>query len=76
MEEEKRASVPYFIHEGAMARMERIIRILAMLLVAALIIFVINNVVWMKYVEKQTAQTVVEEVADAGLYQQSDPGID
>ena len=75
MPEDNKASVPYFIHEGAMARMERIIRILAGLLVAALIIFVINNIVWMKYVEKQLTETAIEVVAD-GVYQQPDKTTD
>ena len=75
-ENENQASVPYFIHEGAMARMERIIRILAGLLVAALIIFVINNIVWMKYVEHQRAETVIEGVVADGVYQQPDPVTD
>lgn len=76
-EKENRASVSYFIYEGAMARMERIIRILAYLLVAALVIFVINNVVWMKYVERQKAEAQVEEViTDAGIYKYPDSGSD
>jgi len=74
-ENDKQASVPYFIHEGAMARMERIIRILAALLVASLIIFVINNIVWMRYVEKQRAEAAIEVVAD-GIYQQPDTTTD
>lgn len=69
--EEKQASVPYFIHEGAMARMERIVKILACLLVASLIIFVVNNVVWMKYVERQRAEYEIAEVQD-GVHEQSD----
>ena len=75
-EEEKQASVPYFIHEGMMTKMYRIIKILAWLLVAALVIFVINNVIWMNYVERQRAEHAIEEVADAGVYQQPDQGTD
>lgn len=75
-EEEKQASVPYFIHEGMMTKMYRIIKILAWLLVAALVIFVINNVIWMGYVERQRAEYAIEEVADAGVYQQPDQGTD
>lgn len=75
-EEEKQASVPYFIHEGMMTKMYRIIKILAWLLVAALAIFVINNVIWMGYVERQRAEYAIEEVADAGVYQQPDQGTD
>lgn len=75
MEEEKQAHVSYFVYEGAMARMERIIKILAALLVAALIIFVVNNVVWMKYVERTRAEYEISEVQD-GVHQQSNQGAD
>jgi len=75
--DDKQASVPYFVHEGAMARMERIIKILAWLLVAALIIFVINNIIWMEYVERQRQETTIEEVVDAtGVYEQSNQTTD
>ena len=67
MEEEKQAVVPYFIHEGQMARMERITKRLTVTIVAvlavALIMFVINNVIWLRY---------VKEVSNAGVYEQSD----
>lgn len=74
-ENEKQAQVSYFVYEGAMARMERIIKILAALLVASLIIFVINNVIWMKYSERLRAEYAITEVQD-GVYQQSDPASD
>ena len=78
-EKEKQASVPYFIHEGQMARMERIIHKLSLTIVAvlavALILFVVNNVIWLHYVERtQTHEQV--EVADAGVYEQPDTGAD
>lgn len=72
--EKEQASVPFFVHEGMMTRMYRIIRILALLLVAALVIFVLNNIVWMKYVERQRAEMTVEEPYAAGVYEQSDTG--
>lgn len=75
-EEEKQASVSYFVHEGMMTKMYKIIKILSWLLVAALVIFVINNVIWMGYVERQRAEYAIEEVADAGVYQQPDQGTD
>ncbi len=77
-ENEKQASVSYFVYEGSMARMERIVRILAILLVAALIIFVVNNVVWMRYVDKAVdaakAEGLHEETTDPGVYEQPNPG--
>ena len=72
-ENEKLAQVPYFVHEGQMARMERIIRVLAALLVAALIIFVLNNIVWMRYVENQRG---AYEEAITGLHEQPDSAAD
>lgn len=79
-EQEKQASVPYFVHEAHMARMERIIRRLAVTLVVTvavtLVMFIINNVIWMKYVESryeqdQGAGTTVEQ-----LNEQPDQGTD
>lgn len=80
-EQEKQASVPYFVHEGTVARMERIITRLTKTIVAvlaiAIILFIINNVIWMRYVEQQKAATITEGVQDAaGVHQQSDGGPD
>jgi len=78
-EKEKQASVPYFIHEGAMARMERIIKILTRTIVAvllvAVILFIINNVIWMRYTDKLRQETQNIEVSD-GVQQQPDGGAD
>ena len=61
-EKEKQASVPYFIHEGQMARMERTNRRLCYTIVAVLavglVMFVINNLIWMKYTSTQPKATV------------------
>ena len=79
-EQEKQASVPYFVHEAQMARMERIIRRLFVTIVVTvavtLIMFIVNNVIWMRYVESeyhqgQGAGTTVEQ-----LYEQPDQGTD
>ena len=76
-EEQKQASVPYFVHEGTVARMERIIRILAGLLVASLIIFLLNNLVWMRYTERQKTDAYMEGAHDAaGVHEQPDEGAD
>ena len=71
--EEKQASVPYFIHEGQMARMERIIRRLIVLLVATIALFIVNNVFWMLYTEHQVAEARADGGSNGGVYQQSDP---
>ena len=73
--EQEQASVPYFIHEGQMARMERIIRILAIILAALMImtvgLFIVNNVIWMRYTDAQV-QLVRTEVSNDGVHQQPD----
>lgn len=73
-EKEMQASVPYFVHEGQMARMERIIRILAALLIASIALFILNNVVWMRYADRQIERTRQEATVNAGVYEQSDQG--
>ena len=70
---EKQATVPYFVHEGQMARMERIIKVLAVLLVACVALFVVNNVIWMRYTQRQV-ELARQGASDAGVYEQSDPG--
>lgn len=74
-QEHEQASVPYFIHEGQMARMERIVKRLIILLVAAIALFIVNNVIWMKYTERQVTEARLE-VPNAGVHQQSDSGTD
>ena len=69
--EQEQASVPYFIHEGQMARMERIIRILAVLLILTVGLFIVNNVVWMRYTDAQVQQARTE-VSNDGVHQQPD----
>lgn len=71
--QEMQALVPYFIHEGQMARMERIIRILAALLVAALVLFILNNIVWMRYSDREI-EAARRGARHAGVYEQSDQG--
>ena len=76
-ENEKQASVPYFIHEGVMARMERIYRVTVIALVIALALsvasLVINDTLWRRYCS--TLEQHYAEVQD-GVYQQSDPASD
>lgn len=79
-EEEKQASVPYFIHEGMVSRMERIIRMLtkALIIVVAVVLalFIVNNIVWMKYVNAQKSEQITEKVYDTGIHEQSDQSTD
>lgn len=76
-ENENQASVPYFIHEGQMARMERIYRITVRALIIALAIsvisFVINDSLWRQYCNSIESRYHSEE-SDAGIYEQPDTG--
>lgn len=74
-EEEKQAVVPYFVHEGVMARMERLFRItvgaLVVALAVAVISFVVNDSLWRKYCETLESRYHVEE-NHAGVHEQPD----
>ena len=52
-EVEQQASVPYFVHEGTMARMERVFRIAVISLVVALalslVALLVNDARWRHY---------------------------
>jgi len=78
-ENEKQANVPYFIHEGTMARMERVFKMTVIALVVALAVavasFVINDSLWRKYCAALEARYQITEVQD-GVYQQPDEGAD
>ena len=66
-EKEKQENVPYFIHEGQMARMERANRRLCYTIVAVLavglVMFVINNLIWMKYTAPARPAVEVSDAA-------------
>jgi len=49
-------NVPYIVHEGAMARLERSNRRLLIALVIALLVMLLNNIAWLVYdhVENQS----------------------
>ena len=51
-------NVPYIVHEGDMARLERSNRRLLIALIAALIVMLLNNIAWLVYdhVESQSTQ--------------------
>lgn len=52
MEENKDKSiepVPYFIHEGVMARMDACNKKLLIALIVAVVALVVNNIVWVVY---------------------------
>lgn len=81
---EKQASVPFFVHEGALARMERIHRITVFALVIALIVclvaFVINDCSWRRHYDTLDTRYVqlVERIngESDGVHEQSDSSTD
>ena len=65
MEDKKPENVPYIVHEGDMARLERSNKRLLIALIAALIVMLLNNIAWLVYdhVEGQSAR--VEYTSEA-----------
>lgn len=51
-------NVPYLVHEGDMARLERSNKRLLIALIAALIVMLLNNIAWLIYdhVESQRSE--------------------
>ena len=47
--EERTAQIPYFAHEGMMARQERTIRRLTVALIVTIVLIFASNVVWLIY---------------------------
>lgn len=82
-EEEKQVSVPYFVHEGMVARMERMFKLTVIALVFALAVcvcsLVVNDTMWRKHVD--SLESRYEKICESfqygsGIYEQSDQGID
>ncbi len=58
-------NVPYIVHEGDMARLERSNRRLLIALIAALIVMLLNNIAWLTYNhfnQSDTTQEITSEV--------------
>lgn len=55
-------NIPYIAHEADMARMERIIKRLWILLIISLVVFVGTNVAWVVYEAQFQAVEVSQEV--------------
>lgn len=53
-EKDYQASVPYFIHEGVLNRMERNNKRLLIALIVAVIALVVNNCAWLVYENSQS----------------------
>ena len=60
-------SVSYIVHEGAMARMERTIKRLWILVVLLAVFLVATNAAWIYYESQfETIETTVTQEVDAG----------
>jgi MFS-type transporter involved in bile tolerance (Atg22 family) len=57
--------VPYIVHEADMARQERTIKRLWVLLILLIVLFVGSNIAWIVY-ESQFEDVVVEQEVDTG----------
>lgn len=67
-EEKNIEPVPYFIHEGIMARMAECNKKLLIALLAAVIALVVNNIVWVVYegvVHGNDKEIVYEQETDS-----------
>lgn len=58
---EQRQTVPYIVHEADMARQERTIKRLWILLILLIVLLVGSNVVWIAY-ESQFTDEIVTEI--------------
>lgn len=62
--------VPYFVHEGAMARQERTIKRLWILCIIIFLAFVLSNAAWIYYESQwaviETTQSVNQEIETGG----------
>lgn len=45
----KKKDIPYIVHEGAMARMERSNRRLLIALAISVVVMLLNNIAWLVY---------------------------
>ena len=57
--------IPYYIHEGMMARQERTIRRLWILCIIIFLAFIVTNAGWIWY-ESQFVEEYVEQEVDTG----------
>lgn len=65
-EKQKQAEpVPYIVHEGNMARMERTIKRLWIVLLVVIFLLAVSNGAWIWY-ESQWEDVVVEQEVDTG----------
>ena len=58
-------NVPYIVHEGAMARLERSNKRLLIALAVALIIMLLNNIAWLVHDHVENQSTTQEITSEA-----------
>ena len=68
MNENDKASVPYYIHEGMMTRMERNNRRLLIALIVSVVVLLANNISWLVYEGVVHPPVTVEETTNEGGY--------
>lgn len=66
MNDRDAAMIPYFAHEGEMARMERMSRRLWIAVILLIVMLVGTNLAWVIY-ESQFQDVVIEQDADTGF---------
>ena len=69
--EENKATIPYFVHEGSMARAERTIKRLFVLCIILIAVLVITNGAWIWY-ENQFEDVVTTEVSQEAEWDSGD----
>lgn len=62
MDNEKIITVPYIVHEGEMARMERMNRRLWIVILALIAALIVTNAAWIYYENQFEDVTVTQEV--------------
>ena len=61
MEETKEMNIPYIVHEGTMARMERTVKRLWILCIILIVLFVGTNAGWIYYESQYEETTTVTQ---------------
>lgn len=64
-ENSKQEPVAYIVHEGIMARMERIIKRLWIALIVTIVLLVVSNIGWLVYEAQYEDQTTVTQDVDS-----------
>lgn len=66
MEEKENATIPYFVHESTLARMERTIKRLFVLCIVLIAVAVCSNLAWLYY------ESLFEEVTSTEIEQDAE----